>query len=101
LKPGQDLRSYELRRPLPPVFPGKITVPVLPVGSFARARRFFSCEAQIADRDDTLSGRIGTVTVSKGVELLHVAQRMVGLAFHPCAQTRLQGSMREFEGARR
>src|SRR5690606_17067748 len=100
LKPWQDLRSYKLRRPLPPVFPGKITVPVLPVGSFARARRFFSCEAEMADRVDTLSGRMGMVTIRKGVELLHVAQRVVGLALHPCAQTRLQGSMRKFEGAR-
>ncbi|MOA01929.1 hypothetical protein D3C78_1213560 [compost metagenome] len=80
-----------------PVFPWKIAVPVLPANLRHAGFTGFARQAQIADRHDARARFVGTVAVGKGVELFYIAQRMMGLRFHPGAQASLQRTMRQFE----
>ena len=45
-------------------------------------------------------GSLFTLAVGKGIELLHIAQRVLGLAFHPGTQARLQRAVHHLERAR-
>src|SRR5690606_38701208 len=89
----QDLARNDGGCALAPVFPREIAVPVLPGGRLAVPRGFLAREAQVADRNNPPALCIGTITVGKGVELLHVAQWMMGLLLHPGTQACLERPM--------
>src|SRR5690606_8353897 len=89
-----------------PIFPGEISIPVLPPDLITLTdRRYglslvgwltcagwltFARQPQVADRYDALPCPIGAVTVSKRVELLYISQGMMCLRFDPCSQPGLQ-----------
>src|SRR6516225_563277 len=67
-----------------PIFPREVAVPALPAYTrLARGTRLPG-QAKIADRHHALSGA-RPVAVGERVELLDIAQRVVGLPFDPGA----------------
>ena len=90
----QDGLGDQRRGAGPPVLPGEIAVPAPPFRIACAGRQAFAGETEIADRHDALpSVRGRPVAVGEGVELLDIAQRMVGLSFDPGAQAALQRRM--------
>src|SRR5258708_39367278 len=73
------------------------SVPVLPDGLPRAAVRGFARQPQVADRDHARPAGIGAIAIGKGVELLHVAQRVMGLLLHPGAQASLQRTVSHLE----
>src|SRR5690606_14413970 len=84
-KPRQYMFLEHRRWPSAPIFPRKETIPILPGGSLWWGRGFFPREAEIRHRNNVPPGGIGPLSISEGIELFSVPQRMMGLVFNPCA----------------
>jgi len=95
----QDGLVEDRRARLAPVLPWEETVPWLEA-SAGNAQRVVghAGEGEISDRDHVSAGVAGVrvaATVTKGVELLHIADRQAGLRLDPGAQPDLEGAVCE------
>src|SRR6185437_16417171 len=79
------------------VFPGEVAVPVAPAHPGAAGDVRLTGQAEIADRHHPPAIR-GAVAVGEGVKLLHVAEGLVRLPFHPRSGRRLERTMRGLNG---
>src|ERR1700738_1327843 len=77
------------------VFPREVIIPTAPARLMLARGRLLAGEAEIADRDDVLSGT-AAIPVGESIELLDIAGRQPGLPLDPGAQPRLQRTMGEF-----
>ncbi len=96
---GQDHRVDHRGNADTAVFPRQIEIPILPARLVARTGRALAGQAEIADRDDALFGPKAAVAIREGIKLFDIADGMMRLPFDPGAQTRLQGTVRQFERA--
>ena len=71
------------------ILPGKIRVPAAPTCLLLARSRLFSGQAEIANRNDMLSGA-AAILIGEGVELFDIAKRQTGLPLDPGAQSRLE-----------
>src|SRR5262249_5746705 len=93
-----DGSPQELRRAFTPVLPGEVAIPALPARFALAIRHALARESEVGDRHEAPAGAgFRAVAVGEGVELLDIAQRMVGLALDPGAQAGLQRRMIAFE----
>src|SRR3954471_20635391 len=89
-QPQHDRLRYHWWRALAPILPGEIDVPAPPDGLVLLGGTRLPGQAEITDRDHSPPGILrGAVAIGEGVELLDVAERMVGLLLHPSAQAGL------------
>ncbi len=82
------------------VLPGEIPVPALPTHAGLAGGADLTRQAEIADGDHPLA-RFRPALVGEGVELLDIAERMVGLLLHPGPHAGLQRAVGQLERARR
>ena len=99
LEARQDGARQDLRRALAPVLPGEVAIEALPAGLVLAGGGALAREPKIGDRDDAIAHRRFAVAVGEGIELLDIAQRMMGLAFDPGAHAGLQGRVIALERA--
>ena len=93
-KTRQDRAGQQPGRAVTPILPGEVAIPALPARLAPAGRRPLARQPEIGDRHDAPARTCRrAVAVGKGVELLDIAQRMVGLALDPGAQAGLQGRM--------
>src|SRR3546814_7718196 len=83
---GQYLVDKQLGTAQTPVFPGEVTVPVLPPHRIDIQIFRFARQAKITDRDNALALPIGAVAIGKGIKLLDITYGVMRLGFHPGAQ---------------
>jgi len=95
LQRRQDVLGQHRGGPIAPVFPGEIAVPVLPAGVALWWLLGLAGQPQVADGQHM--GRLGAFAVGEGVELLDIAQAVLGLGLDPAAQTRLQRAVQHLE----
>src|SRR3546814_8520937 len=96
---GQYLVDKQLGTAQTPVFPGAVTVPVLPPHRIDIQIFRFARQAKITDRDNALALPIGAVAIGKGIKLRDITYGVMRLDFHPGAQGGLQGTVRRLERA--
>ena len=85
VRPGFQLRRDRLLdrgSAAAAVLPGKVAIPVLPAHTRLDRNTHLAGKTEVADRHHALPGS-RPVPVGKGVELLDIAERMVGLLLHP------------------
>ncbi len=102
-RPAARARSAaaDRRRAAAAILPGKIAVPALPADAWLAGGARLARQAEIADRDHAAARCRRPVAVGEGVELLDIAERMMGLLLHPGAQAGLQRAVRQLERAGR
>src|SRR5260221_1708820 len=85
-EPRQDCLGDERRRAATPILPREIAVPATPSGVMRACRMPLTGETEIADRDDMApDAGLGPVAIGEGIELLDIAERMMGLSLDPGA----------------
>src|SRR5262249_43864360 len=98
----QDCSRDQCGRPITPVFPRKVPIPVVPAGAMLSRYARLPGETKVADGDHALlAAPMHAIPVGEGVELFEVAQRVVRLVLHPGAYPHLQAAMPRGEWARR
>src|SRR6185437_14514250 len=103
IRPSREAANDRLddrRRAIAPILPRQIAVPVPPIRRLLAGGAGLARQAQIADRNHP-PAILGAVAVGESVELLHIAERVVGLALDPIAQPGLERTVAGLEGPRR
>src|SRR5262245_31554299 len=96
----QDRSRDHCGRPITPVLPRKVPIPVVPARALLSRYAGLPGETEIADRDQALvAAPMQAIPIGEGVELFEVAQRVVRLVLHPGAYAHLQAAMPRGERA--